>query len=267
MAEEIYIHDGASDELERERFELMAKLYDPATHELLSSAVDLTGARVLEIGAGTGQVAAWLGDQVGSAGQVIATDIDLRFLSALDHPQVVVKEHNIVTDAIDDGPFDLIHGRFVLTHLFNHAASLIEKLAEALTPGGCVAFEEADYGTNWAADRDHPRAQAWAEFSGEPLRILREAGAIDAEFGRRLPPLFHASSLVDVRSSARYDISAPGSDWHRFHELSLRSNRPVASQVPGLEDEWWDIMLDAVGDDTFHFGEMTVVRSVGYRQR
>ncbi|MCP4958389.1 MAG: methyltransferase domain-containing protein [Actinomycetia bacterium] len=267
MADEIYIHDGASDELERERFDLMAKLYDAATHDLLSSSIDLAGARVLEVGAGTGRVAEWLGDQVGPDGQVIATDIDLRFLSALDHPQVVVKEHNIVTDPINDGPFDLIHGRFVLTHLFAHAELLIEKLAEALAPGGCVAFEEADYGTNWAADRDHPRAQAWSVFAGEPPRILREAGAIDAEFGRRLPPLFHNSSLTGVKSSARYDISAPGSDWHRFHELSLRSNRPVASQVPGLKDEWWDIMLEAMGDETFHFGEMTVVRSVGYRQR
>ena len=266
MSDEIYIHQTADDDVEHERLTLMAELYDSATHDLLSSAVDLSGARVLEIGAGHGGIARWLGDQVGPGGRVIATDIDLRFLSSLSHPQVEVRQHNIVTDPLEPNSFDLIHGRFVLGHFFAEAPAVLEKLVTALTSGGCVAFEEGDVGSVLAAEWDHPRAAAWNESSLTPVKVVREAGAIDPEFGRRLPPLFRRSSLVDVTSSASYDISYPGTTYHRFHELSLRSNRRVIDLIPGLKEEWWDIPLESLTDDTFHFGQMTVVRAVGYRR-
>ncbi len=265
MSDEIYIHQAADDDVEHERLTLMADLYDAATHELLSNAVNLSGARVLEIGAGHGGIARWLGDQVGPDGQVVATDIDLRFLSGLSHPQVEVREHNIATDSIDGEQFDLIHGRFVLTHLFAEAEAILEKVISALADNGCVAFEEADVGTHLAAEWDHPRAASWNESALMPVKVAREAGAIDAEFGRRLPPLFRRSGLVNVGSSASYDISYPGSTYHRFHELSLRSNRPVIDLIPGLQEAWWDVPLEALTDDTFHFGQMTVVRAIGYR--
>ena len=60
MSDEIYIHQAADDDVEHERLTLMAELYDSATHDLLSSAVDLSGARVLEIGAGHGGLPAGL---------------------------------------------------------------------------------------------------------------------------------------------------------------------------------------------------------------
>lgn len=101
MSDEIYIHQAADDDVEHQRLTLMAELYDSATHDLLSSAVDLSGARVLEIATGHGGIARWLGDQVGPGGRVIATDIDLRFLSSFSHPQVEVREHNIVTDPLE----------------------------------------------------------------------------------------------------------------------------------------------------------------------
>ncbi len=263
MSEKLYIHDGASDSLERERLELMANIYDEASREFIADSVCLDGAKVLEVGAGTGGIARWFASQVGSDGHVVATDIDLRFLTGIDDPRIEVREHNVVTDPIDE-TFDVVHGRFVLTHLFKEAPALIEKLAAVLEPGGCVIFEEADYGTGWAADRDHPRAVGWNEASTEPVRVMRELGAIDAEFGRRLPPILRASTLGDVRSRATYDISTPGSDYHRFHELSLRSNRSAAEQVPELDLRHWDTALEALADDTFHFGQMTVVRAAGY---
>ncbi|MDH3299621.1 MAG: hypothetical protein OES24_03855 [Acidimicrobiia bacterium] len=58
----IVISATADDDLEFERLSLLTEVYDPATKRRLTSATDLTRAHVLEIGAGTGSVARWLGD-------------------------------------------------------------------------------------------------------------------------------------------------------------------------------------------------------------
>jgi len=265
MSDQHYVHATADDDLEFERLTLLTKMYDPPTQRRLSSTVDLAGARVLEVGAGTGSVARWLGDQVGEDGHVTATDIDLRFLENLNHPNVGVHQHDVLADDLESDTFDLIHGRFVLTHLYQEAEEVIAKLIGALRPGGCLLFEEVDFGTLVGADPEHPLSSPLREAFDWLLELVVGLGAQNPQFGRNLPPLFRSTSLTDVESWAEYDISPPGSDHRRFQELSFMSATKGLAGAPGFDPTKAEPLLTGLRAPDLHVGEMTVVGVKGYR--
>src|SRR5689334_10566667 len=111
----------------------LGQMHDPFTISRLSEAGVTPGERWLEIGAGAGTVAGWLADQVGPAGEVIATDVRPQHIR--EHAGVTVLQHNILTDPLPAGQFDGIHARAVLQHLpARH--EVLARLAGALRPGG-----------------------------------------------------------------------------------------------------------------------------------
>ena len=114
-------------------------------------------------------------------------------------------------------------------------------------------------------DPDHPRAASWVELEAAIAEGARALGVADSQFGRRLPGLLRSSGLVDVRSTATYDISASGTEYRRFDELTWISARAAVEHIPGVTAEQIDGAIDAARDPTFEYGEMTMVRAVGYR--
>jgi 2-polyprenyl-3-methyl-5-hydroxy-6-metoxy-1,4-benzoquinol methylase len=75
---------------EDERLTLLEQLYDPVSRR--RRALVERGWRCLEVAAGRGSMAVWLAEQVGPAGQVVATDIDTRYLQGLELPNLEVLE-------------------------------------------------------------------------------------------------------------------------------------------------------------------------------
>jgi len=96
---------------------LLEETRDPGTIHLLESLGVASGWRCLEVGGGGGSIASWLCQRVGPEGRVVATDLDTRFLNALDFPNLEVRQQNIVSDAVEAASFDLVHARSVLMHL------------------------------------------------------------------------------------------------------------------------------------------------------
>jgi len=93
---------------EDERLDLLEQLFDPGSRR--HRALVQRACRCLEIGAGRGSMATWLAERVGPASQVVATDIDCRYVARLDLPNLQVLQHNIVEDPLDvlgPGSFDL----------------------------------------------------------------------------------------------------------------------------------------------------------------
>src|SRR5262245_27285962 len=82
------------------RFTALAAIFDPGTIRHLREIGVRAGLRCLEVGAGGGSIASWLCDQVGSTGQVVATDIDTRFLERLRKPNLEVWRHDIDSDPL-----------------------------------------------------------------------------------------------------------------------------------------------------------------------
>jgi len=80
MSDSKYVFDGTGHESELDRLRLLESVFDPGSQRALLGAGLTVGMRCLEIGAGAGSVARWMGDVVGTKGSVAAVDISTRFL-------------------------------------------------------------------------------------------------------------------------------------------------------------------------------------------
>jgi len=118
----------------RERLRSLEDWLDPGTIRHLRARGVGAGWRCLEVGAGAGSIAVWLCGQVGPAGEVLATDIDTRFLETLNEPNLRVQRHDVTADELPAGSFDLVYCRLVLAHLPQRQA-VLRKLLASLRPG------------------------------------------------------------------------------------------------------------------------------------
>jgi SAM-dependent methyltransferase len=194
-----YAFDNAGEETRR-RFVALPALYDPSTKRHLRDRGLGRGWNCLEVGAGNGSIAAWLAQQVAPTGSVLATDIDTRFLDPLDVPCLTVQQHDIVTDPLPSGFFDLIHERLVLIHLPERRA-VLERLIEALKPGGWLLLEDFDCSILHANPDPNLAPDPPASVKG--LQDVLTARGCDLLCGRRLPWLLRAHGLQDVEAESR----------------------------------------------------------------
>src|SRR5690349_11596876 len=139
-----YVFDPAWQK-ERDRLTALESLFDGSSRRLMTALGLRAGWRCLEVGCGAGGIARWLADQVGTAGRVVATDLDTRFLDGHGRANLDVRTHDIATDALDDGPFELIHARAVLEHI-PARDGVLARLVAALAPGGWLLIEDVDFG-------------------------------------------------------------------------------------------------------------------------
>ncbi len=133
-ASSTYLWDNALAQA-RERISAGAVWLDPRTTAQLEGIGVAPGWACLEAGAGGGSITEWLCKRVGDKGRVLATDIDMRFVGELSYPNLDVQRHDITTDDVPEGEFDLVHARLLLEHLPGHALAL-SKLVATLKPGG-----------------------------------------------------------------------------------------------------------------------------------
>jgi hypothetical protein len=102
---------------ERDRLASLEQFEDPGTIRYLQKIGIGRRWRCLEVGAGGGSIAAWLREQVGTTRHVLATELETKFVAALDYPNLEVLRHDIASDELPREAFDLIHERAVLLHL------------------------------------------------------------------------------------------------------------------------------------------------------
>jgi SAM-dependent methyltransferase len=197
MRRDTYVLD-TSDERERERLTLQTELWDPFTCGLLHKIGVDAGWRCLDVGGGTGSVASWLHQRVGTTGSVVVTDIETRWLERLAAPNLTVRRHDIVADPLESEAYDLVHARLVLMHLPERKAALA-KLAEALRPGGWLVV--SDYDQHCFLD-SYPYDPAFTAFSRAFSTALQSAG-VDTDHGRKLPAALASVGLVDIGSDGR----------------------------------------------------------------
>src|SRR4051812_31137100 len=177
---------------EYERIEAAEQLFDKGTRRVVGALGLGAGADCLEVGAGGGSIARWLCDVVGEDGHVVASDIDVRFLEAIDKPHCLeVRHHDVTRDPLEEGRFDLIHARLVLEHLTERDAVLV-KLVRALRPGGWIVVEDVDYVS--AVPISELGAAEHAHTQSVRLREFAENG-IAHYLGREMPARLRAAGL------------------------------------------------------------------------
>jgi ubiquinone/menaquinone biosynthesis C-methylase UbiE len=225
MAEDHYFASSTGDDLVLERIHCLEKMLDRVTISRFERIGVAAGWCCLEVAAGGGSIAAWLGDRVGAGGSVLATDMNTRFLADLN-PPVQVRTLNLLTDDIVPNTFDLVHGRAILMHLREPEAALA-KMAKAVKPGGWILLEEGDYEIFSALDGDHSEAQAFTDQWQAAFTKMREAGVMDAWFGRRVRQLVEELELEHSVGDGVTDIWRGREPGARFYELSSAQLRAV----------------------------------------
>lgn len=231
-----YVFDTA-DPTERERLSALADLCDPFTFRRLAQTGVGPGWRCLEVGAGTGSVAAWLLEQVGPTGSVVATDIETRWLEPMAAGNLEVRHHNVVTDPLDQG-YDLIHARLVLEHL-PQRRTVAAKLAQALRPGGWLVVEDFDLRTMAITDPPLPH---WAAVHQAVVDTLGEVG-VDLRTGSHLPGLLRLIRLREI--SAEGSVQAmPIPELGPAFRPALERLRPLLLAAGHVSAEEIDRTLD-----------------------
>jgi SAM-dependent methyltransferase len=182
---------------ERDRLNSLTGLYDVTTIDICEQVGVGDGWRCAEIGAGTGSVAQWLAERVGTSGQVLAVDLDTRFLEPLRSESLEVRCLDITSESLPVGAFDLVHARLLLEHL-PQRDDVLTRLVRALAPGGWLVVEDFDWSTSTVVD---PRAPVLTRVA-DACRAAFGLHGYDAEYGRRLPRALRSAGLVDVRTRA-----------------------------------------------------------------
>jgi SAM-dependent methyltransferase len=167
-------HLGNTD-AEHERLIRQATRIAPVTERFFREAGVASGQRVLDIGAGVGDVAMLAAKIVGPSGEVIGIERDARTIA---RARVRAREAGfrniefIQSDIADYSPhasFDGVVGRYILQFLPDPAATL-RSITPYVRPGGVVAFQEGSWIPFLALSAHLP---LWSA----SVRLLQEAGA------------------------------------------------------------------------------------------
>jgi len=195
----VYVFDDSWQRY-RERLAGLEALYDPQTTRHLGRLGIAEGWHCLEVGGGGGSIAAWMSERVGEAGNVLATDLDTRFLDALAKPNLEVRRHDIVADDLPTEAFDLIHARQVFSAVPDPAQAM-KRVVGALRPGGWVLVEDLDWGnvsktgTTLRYPVKDPRRGARV-IKGF-LTHMQQLG-YDPQYGAKLPDELMGNGLIDI---------------------------------------------------------------------
>jgi SAM-dependent methyltransferase len=230
-ATSIYTLDNAGREASA-RFAALAAMYDPGTIRHLEERGVSSGWHCLEVGGGGGSIAAWLAARVGSAGRVVVTDIDPRFLESLQVPNLEVRRHDIVNDPLPEAAFDLVHSRLVLLHLPEREKALARMVA-ALKPGGWLVDEEFDASSMPPNPAVNP-GEVLLKTLIASRRVMEDRGADDRGFARRLFSRLRAHGLVDVAAEAgifMWHSGSPGVSLLRANFEQLHSSMIDAGYI------------------------------------
>ena len=227
---------------ESRRLELLEQRLDPLTKRRIQRLGVGQGARCLEIGGGRGSITRWLSGVVGPAGRVIATDLQLGFLSEIGASNVEVLRHDIRTGTFPPGSFDLIHARAVLMHI-SPGVDLLRRIVTWLAPGGWLVLEEPDFGM-WSGDAD----PVWAT---SPPSTQAAFPSLALSQGRSLLRQIHQLGLEEVGADAEIDIIKAGTDLAEFYQLSQAALALPKVQADVLSLEQATVLIDRPGDDDF----------------
>jgi SAM-dependent methyltransferase len=219
------------------RFSALADIFDPGTIRHLTEIGVGSGWHCLEVGAGGGSIAAWLCDRVGGNGQVLATDIDTRFLEALSRSNLEVSRHDIASDPLPQAKFDLVHFRLVLGHLPNRD-EVLGRLVTALRPGGWILAEEFD-SRSLRPDRSINDAETSLKAFAAMQAVLQRHG-FDGYYGRRLVARLRALNLAEISAEGRVFMlegGTSGADLTRAAISQTRDEMIDAEAISAAEIE------------------------------
>ena len=217
-------------EPERQRLALLEQLFDEGARSKFIALGLGPGARCLELGAGGGSIARWLCQQVGETGTVTATDLDTRWLDAMDEPNLSVLRHDLLVDDFPAGSFDFIYARAVLEHIADRARAL-PRIVEWLAPGGWLFLQ--DFSMFPVESSAHPPlVRAYHAFES----LIGRTGT-DYTWTRTFPAPLSACGLDEVDASVEVPMMRGGSPAAEFIRQTVRALAPRMVEAALIEQD------------------------------
>jgi ubiquinone/menaquinone biosynthesis C-methylase UbiE len=237
----------------RRRLSLLEQQLDPMTKRRLTSLGIRHGSRCLEVGAGGGSVAAWLCEQIGPTGQVVATDIDTRLLQDISLPNFEAIRHDIMTDNLPGGGFDFVHTRWVLHHLPEPDLA-IRRMIDVLRPNGWLLVEEPDFFPIQTST-----SQLYIDFMLAFTGNVVRASGRDALWARALPAMVSGMGLRQLGGEGDFPVVQGGSPVAELYSLSAEQIRERIMDSGNITAERFDQAVELLkSPDFWAFGGGTV---------
>ncbi|WP_433047897.1 class I SAM-dependent methyltransferase [Dactylosporangium sp. CS-033363] len=240
----------------------LSDILDPHTFARLGALGDLTGKRCLEVGAGGGSVARRLAELAGPGGDVLATDLNVRHLPTGAGFRVL--RHDLVSEPVPDGPWDVIHARMVLLHI-PQREEVVARLVAALAPGGALVIEDwaTEFGRLCLAAPDEAMAALIEEYRDTLVNRVLPARGNDPTWAARVHATMLAHGLTDVDTevnAASWPGGSPGAVLLAVNVAQLRDDFIAA----GFTEEKIQRLYSAVRDPRLvvrsHFMYSTIGR-------
>ncbi len=129
---------------ELRRLSIQHQLYGPFTRQFLIAAGLAPGMRVLDVGSGAGDVSMLAAELVGGKGEVIGVETNPQSVATARARVGEARYENIrfelgdVREAISDGDFDAVIGRFILMWV-DDPVVILRRAKELLSKNGIVS--------------------------------------------------------------------------------------------------------------------------------
>lgn len=245
---------------ELSRLEKLQAINDPTTLARLDEIGIGAGWRCLEVGAGAGSIARALAARVGPGGEVVAADIDPRFLADFPGESRRVLRHDLREGPVPPGDFDFAHARALLAHVEDLQGAL-RHLVESLRPGGVLLCEEPDYGACEPCDASHPRAPVFQSY----LDGVLAGDRMDPFAGRHVHRAMREIGLRDLRSSAVTELVEGGSFRARYRKETMENVREMAIEHGRYSESSFQDLMDCLDDPSFCYVDVLWVGVWGRR--
>ncbi|MEU8178027.1 methyltransferase domain-containing protein [Microbispora hainanensis] len=249
-----YALTGHAAEADRLRF--LSSTVAEMTEAVLGRVFVPPAARVLDVGSGTGRLAADLA--TGDRGrEVVGVDVDPALLEAArSHAaerglgNVRFETASVTALPYADAAFDLVTCRFVLMHVPDPAAAVAE-MRRVCRPGGALVVIESD----WDGQLLHPMTPGVRRLRELGVRVARRMG-INPNQGRELFGLMRAAGLDDITVTAHAEVST--ADDPRVVAEKLRARVAALRHFASVAAENIAGDLDEIGD----IGDIGAVEAV-----
>ena len=239
----------------RDRLRVLSSVMAPSTIALLLKLGVACRARVLDLGCGGGEVAAVVA-RMASLGSVVGIDADPEVVAIARAELRDAGLHNVdvrvgdVTALDDDlGRFDVVHARFLLSHL-REPEAMMRRMVELCQPGGAVVVQDVDI----AGALCSPSNEAFDACLRLYCDTARARGG-DPALGPRLPAMLRAAGVADVRAAVLQPGALTG-DAKRIQLLTLENIAPAATALGLITNDEiarlaTDLRAFVERDDTF----------------
>jgi SAM-dependent methyltransferase len=261
-----YLFDNAAEQEARARMAALAAQHNDATFRYLEKCGIALGWNCLEIGAGDGSVARWMGGRVGPTGRVLATDIDPRFVlqdGSTNPANMDVRVHDIVTDSMPEGVYDLIHAHLVLVWL-PARLTVPDKLVKALRPGGWLLIE--DYDTQLVPPQlaaPNPTAAARFAKMRDALEELMTRRGLAHTYARELHHRLRERGLMQVESHGAIAAFAGGSPGADLQQANYRQVHKAAIEAGLVSEAEFEEAMLLLSDPQFTAFTPTMFSAMG----